>query len=91
MTRKKDGAKRVNWKEGMAGQEDFLRPLIQEVIQQVLEAEMDEALGAGKSERTAGAARLPVGPLQPDAVDAGGEAGVAGAAGPAGAVPDGGV
>jgi transposase-like protein len=38
----------------MAGQEDFLRPLVQEVIQQVLEAEMDEALGAGKSERTAG-------------------------------------
>jgi transposase-like protein len=38
----------------MAGQEDFLRPLIQEVIQQVLEAEMDEALGAGKSERTPG-------------------------------------
>jgi hypothetical protein len=54
MTRKKDGAKRVDREEGMAGQEDFLRPLIQEVVQQVLEAEMDEALGAGKSERTAG-------------------------------------
>lgn len=54
MTRKKDSAKRVDWKALMAGQEDFLRPLVQEVIQQVLEAEMDEALGAGKSERTAG-------------------------------------
>jgi putative transposase len=54
MTREKDSAKRVDWKALMAGQEDFLRPLVQEVIQQVLEAEMDEALGAGKSERTAG-------------------------------------
>jgi putative transposase len=54
MTRKKDSAKKVDWKALMAGQEDFLRPLIQEVIQQVLEAEMDEALGAGKSERTPG-------------------------------------
>src|ERR1044071_8262392 len=36
----------------MAEQEDFLRPLIQEVIQQVLEGEMKEPSGAGKSERT---------------------------------------
>lgn len=54
MTRKKDCAKKVDWKALMAGQQDFLRPLIQEVIQQVLEAEMEEALGAGQSERTAG-------------------------------------
>ena len=53
MTRKQDSSKTTNWKELMAGQEDFLRPLIQEVIQQVLEAEMEEAVGAGKSERTA--------------------------------------
>jgi putative transposase len=53
MTRKQDSAKRMNWKALMAGQEDFLRPLIQEVVQQVLEAEMDEALGAEKGERTA--------------------------------------
>ena len=52
MTRKQDIAKKSNWKELMAEQEDFLRPLIQEVIQQVLEAEMDEAVGAGKGERT---------------------------------------
>jgi len=52
MTRKQDSAKGVNWKALLAGQEDFLRPLIQEVVQQVLEAEMDEALGAEKSERT---------------------------------------
>lgn len=54
MTRKKDSAKKLDWKAMMAGQEDFLRPLIQTVVQQVLEAEMDEALGAGKSERTEG-------------------------------------
>jgi transposase-like protein len=53
MTRKQDSSKATNWKELMAGQEDFLRPLIQEVIQQVLEAEMEEVVGAGKSERTA--------------------------------------
>jgi transposase-like protein len=52
MTRKQDNAKRRNWKASMAQQEDFLRPLIQEVVQQVLEAEMDEALGAEKGERT---------------------------------------
>src|SRR5215467_7261218 len=53
MARKQDNAKRTDWKELMAGQEDFLRPLIQEVVRQVLEAEMDEAVGAEKGERTA--------------------------------------
>jgi putative transposase len=53
MTRKQDSAKAVDWKEVMREQEDFLRPLIREVIEQVLEAEMDEAVGAEKNERTA--------------------------------------
>lgn len=52
MTRKQDSAKMAQWKELLAEQQDFLRPLIQEVVQQVLEAEMEEALGAGKGERT---------------------------------------
>jgi len=52
MTRKQDSAKKVDWKALMREQEDFLRPLIREVVQQVLESEMDEALGAEKSERT---------------------------------------
>lgn len=52
MTRKQDSAKKTNWKELMAEQEDFLRPLVQEIVQQVLEAEMDEAIGAEKGERT---------------------------------------
>lgn len=53
MTRKQNSAKKVDWKEMIAEQPDFLRPLIQEVLQQILEAEMDETVGAGKSERTA--------------------------------------
>lgn len=36
----------------LAGQEDFLRPLVQAVVQEVLEMEMSEALGAERSERT---------------------------------------
>jgi putative transposase len=52
MTRRQDSAKRSDGKELMAGQEDFLRPLIQEVVRQVLEAEMEEAVGAEKGERT---------------------------------------
>ncbi len=52
MTRKQDTAPKANWKELIREQEDFLRPLVQEIVQQVLEAEMDEALGAEKGERT---------------------------------------
>ena len=52
MTRKQNTAKQNNWKELMSEGSDFLRPLVQEVVQQVLEAEMDEALGAEKGERT---------------------------------------
>ena len=53
MPRRQNNAKKMNWKEMLGGQEDFLRPLIHEVVQQVLEAEMDEAVGAEKGERTA--------------------------------------
>jgi len=52
MPRRQNSANKLEWKELMAGQEDFLRPLIREIMQQVLEAEMDEALGAEKGERT---------------------------------------
>ena len=52
MTRKKHIAEKPNWKEILAEQQDWLRGLIQEVVQQVLETEMDEALAAQKSERT---------------------------------------
>jgi putative transposase len=51
MTRKQNNAK-VDWKALMSQDEDFMKGLIQEVVQQVLEAEMDETLQAGKSERS---------------------------------------
>jgi putative transposase len=52
MARKKVTAGEVDWKAAVAGDEDFLKALVGEVVQQVLEAEMDEALQAGKGERT---------------------------------------
>jgi len=39
-------------KELLAQDEDFLKPLVQAVVQEVLEAEMTEALGADKGERS---------------------------------------
>jgi hypothetical protein len=80
MTGKQNSAKAVDWKEVMREGEDFLRPLIREVIQQVLEAEMEEAVGAEKSETEPQPARLSSWLLQPDASDAGGQAGTARAA-----------
>ncbi len=52
MPRKKRSAEQMDWKALIAGQEDFQRPLIQQVIQQVLEAEMEEVPGAAEGERT---------------------------------------
>jgi putative transposase len=52
MTRKQDNANKLNLKQIFTEQEDFLRGLIQQVVQQVLEAEMEEVLGAQKGERT---------------------------------------
>ena len=53
MTRKKDNAK-TDWKAAMAEDPDFMKGLVREVLQQVLEAEMEETLGAAKSQRTEG-------------------------------------
>lgn len=52
MTRRKNTAKQLKLKEIFAEQEDFLRGLIQQVVEQVLEAEMDEVVGAQKGERS---------------------------------------
>ena len=38
MTRRQNSAKQMDWKAMMAEQQDFLRALIQEVLQQVMEA-----------------------------------------------------
>ncbi len=53
MTRKKDNAK-TDWKAAMAEDPDFMKGLVREVLQQVLESEMEETLGAAKSQRTEG-------------------------------------
>jgi putative transposase len=52
MPRKKDTADGVNWKEELLGDEDFLKEIVREALQQILEAEMEETLQAGKGERT---------------------------------------
>jgi len=54
MTEKKGNTSKVDWKGVIGEQRDFLKPLVQEVIQQVLEAEMLEAVGAERHERTEG-------------------------------------
>lgn len=51
MTRKKDSANKENWKE-LLQEDDFLRPLVERIVEEILEAEMDEALQAAKGERT---------------------------------------
>jgi putative transposase len=52
MTHKKNKTERIDWKEELSGQDDFLRQIVHRVVQEVLEAEMDEAVGAEKGERT---------------------------------------
>ena len=53
MTQKQHNAKEaVDWKEIFQSDRDGMRALIQQVVQDVLEAEMDETVGAHKSERT---------------------------------------
>ena len=59
MARRKSTWKEVDWKAALVGDDGF-RGLLQEVVQEVLEAEMEEAVGACKGERTAG--RLGIGP-----------------------------
>jgi len=53
-TRKKLTPKLKEIKELLAEEEDYLRPLVGLVVQEVLEAEMSEVLGAQKGERTEG-------------------------------------
>lgn len=51
MTQKKNKPEFEGWKAVLAGDRDFLKPIVREVLQQVLEGEMDEALQASKGER----------------------------------------
>ena len=52
MTKKESKRSRQEIKALMSQEEDFLRPLMKVTLQEVLEAEMDEAVGAAKSERS---------------------------------------
>jgi putative transposase len=53
MTRGKDRRRLGDVKALVGEAGDFLRPLVQMVVQELLEAEMSEALAAEKGERTA--------------------------------------
>jgi transposase-like protein len=55
MARKQNTPSREEWKAALVElvkEGDYLRTVVQKVVQQILEAEMDEALGAEKGERT---------------------------------------
>ena len=54
MTEKEHKAERIDLKALAGGDREFLRELIRTTLQEVLEAEMTDALGAAKSERTMG-------------------------------------
>jgi len=50
----KNNSSILNWKAEILEDKDFLKPLVQEVLNQVLEGEMLEVLGAERHERTEG-------------------------------------
>jgi hypothetical protein len=52
MTKHEAKAETVDIKGLLAGDEDFLRAGVEALVQAALEAEMTEAIGAGKGERT---------------------------------------
>ena len=54
MTERKGKSGTIEVKALLAGDEEFLRALVRTALQEVLEVEMAEALGAEKGERTAG-------------------------------------
>jgi putative transposase len=53
MTEREGKAEAVGLKELLAGDRDYLRTMVEAIVQATLEAEMTEALGAAKGERTA--------------------------------------
>jgi transposase-like protein len=54
MTEKKVKSGTIDVKALLAGDEEFLRALVRTALEEVLEAEMTEALGAEKGERASG-------------------------------------
>ncbi len=54
MTQKKSTAQGTNWKALLSEDADLMRELVRHVMQEILEAEMTETIGAGPGERTEG-------------------------------------
>ena len=54
MTQKKSTAQGTNWKALLAEDADLMRELVRHVMQEILEAEMTETIGAAPGERTEG-------------------------------------
>lgn len=52
MPSKKHNTKGTEIKSILEGQEDYLKAMVERLLQEVLEAQMDKVLGAGKSERS---------------------------------------
>lgn len=54
MTHQKDSIEQARLKQALSEDADFLRTMVQALVQEILEAEMEETLQAGKGERTEG-------------------------------------
>ena len=75
--------------EALVGEDrELFKGLLKESLQEVLEAEMTEAVGAGPGGTDDGPDRVPIRVLQPRPGDADRQAGAPGAAGPGGTVLD---
>ena len=88
MTKRQGKFGTIDIKALLKEDEEFLRALVWTALQEVLEAEMTEALGAEKGERAAGRQGYRSGYYGADVDHADRQAGIAGAAGPDGAVLD---
>ena len=78
MTKKQRKSGTIEGKAILADDEEFLRALVRTALQEVLEAEMTEAVGR-EGQAHGGAAGLSVGVLRPNADHAGRQARIAGA------------
>src|SRR6516162_4270409 len=54
MTKREGKSETIDLKALLTGDEDYLRAMVEAIVQATLEAEMTEALGAAKGERSAG-------------------------------------
>lgn len=82
MTRVKSKLAVAAAKELIKGNRDGLREIVRAVLQEILEAEMTDALGAAKSERTAARLGYRAGYYGRTLINPGRQAGAAGPAGP---------